>query len=361
MPFELIRNDITLVKADAIVNSANPEPVVGRGTDSSIYNAAGYEKLLAERKKIGAISPGEAAVTKAFDLKAKFIIHTVGPVWTDGEHGELETLASCYRKCMRLAEQLGCTSIAFPLISTGVYGFPKDKALEIALREIETFLMDTEDFNVILVVYDRSSYEISSSLNFNVRSFISDRMVESKASDYINEKAASSYQRRESFRPSSSLLFPQHKKQEKADYMEEAAMPDVPVSSAMPLGSISSEFSVEDVLRKKSETFQEKLLSLIDERGMSDPEVYKKANMDRKLFSKIRSNPDYVPKQRTVFALAVSLKLDYPETADLLARAGYAFSPANATDLIIEYCIRHEIFNIMDINAILFEYDQSLL
>jgi O-acetyl-ADP-ribose deacetylase (regulator of RNase III) len=358
MPFELIRNDITLVKADAIVNSANPAPAVGRGTDSSIYRAAGYEKLLAQRRKIGAISPGEAAVTKAFDLKAKFIIHTVGPVWIDGLHGELETLASCYRKSMRLAEQLGCSSIAFPLISTGVYGFPKDKALEVALREIEAFLMDTEDFSVILVVYDRSSYEISSSLNYNVRSFISDRMVEMKAPHLQYGKAAVSNLSGHSAQHDSSLHYPDQKRQEE-DYDD---MPFMSSAQApMPLPSFRPQQSVAEVLRRKSETFQEKLLALIDERGLSDPEVYKKANMDRKLFSKIRSNPDYVPKKRTVFALAVSLKLDYQETADLLARAGYAFSPANASDLIIEYCIRHEIFNIMDINAILFEYDQSLL
>ena len=342
MPFEIIRDDIARVKADAVVNSANPEVAVGRGTDSAIYEAAGFEQLFAERKKIGKIAPGEAAVTKAFALNAKFILHTVGPAWIDGKHGELETLASCYRKCLRLGEQLGCHSIAFPLISTGVYGFPKDKALTIALREIEAFCVDTEDINVILVVYDRAAYTLSSSLNYNVRSFISDRVSE--------EKKSTPY--------TGSTIFSNRRKQNRDDM--QAYMP-MPQPVLLEEAAAPADDNLRDVLKTKSETFQEKLFELIDARGLSDPEVYKRANMDRKLFSKIRSNSDYVPKKKTVFALAVSLKLDYQETADLLQRAGYAFSPASVSDLIIEYCIRKKIYSIFDINAILFEYDQSLL
>ena len=177
MPFRIIRNDITKVRADAIVNTANPEPAYGSGTDGAIYRAAGEEKLLAERRKIGRIKTGEAAVTPAFALPAKYIIHTVGPAWLDGNHGEFEELASCYRKSLLLARQLGCESIAFPLISTGVYGFPKDRALQIALEEIEEFLSANE-MDVTLVVFDKSSFDLSSSLVAEVGQYIDDHYAE---------------------------------------------------------------------------------------------------------------------------------------------------------------------------------------
>lgn len=351
MPFQLIRNDISKVKADAIVNSANPEPMVGRGSDMAVYEAAGYEKLLKERKKIGSIKPGEAAVTEAFDLNAKYIIHTVGPVWHGGTHREMETLASCYRKSLMLAKQLKCNSIAFPMISTGVYGFPKDLALSTALKEIETFLMEDE-MNVTLVVYDRSSYQLSASLNTSVREYINDRQAEEGAMHVygaslpeISETSSvfSTYDAAKNQLPPNEVRRPGRRK-------ESALRP-----------SAAPSFSLKDLLRSHERTFQEQLLHLIDERGLSDVEVYKKANLDRKLFSKIRSNKNYTPKKKTALALAIALKLDIDETKDLLARASLALSPSSPFDLIIEYCIRHEKYSIIEINSILFEYDQQLL
>lgn len=351
MPFELIRDDIARVKAGAIVNSANPDPVVGRGTDMAVFTAAGYDELLADRRKIGPIKPGEAAVTKAYALNADYIIHTVGPMWIDGNHDELETLASCYRKSLRLAEILGCKSVALPLISTGVYRFPKDLALKIALREIEAFCLDT-DINVILVVYDRTAYELSSSLNLKVRSFIHERMAMAVPSESVHYNYA----------PAMSSAPREKRKEEKRSIFGKPHLPKAQATSHVEMeADMAMPASVAEVLKTKSETFQESLLSLIDEKGMSDPEVYKRANIDRKLFSKIRSNRNYVPKKKTCMALAVALKLSYSDAADLLAKAGYAFSPASPFDLILEYCIRNKIYSIFEINSILFEYDQVLL
>ena len=338
MPFELIRNDITKVKADAIVNSANPEPAVGSGTDSAVYKAAGYDKMLKERQKIGQIKPGEAAVTKAFALPAKYVIHTVGPIWMGGENKEAETLASCYRKCMALAEVLGCSSIAFPLISTGVYGFPKDLALSTALKTIESFLEDSE-LNVILTVFDKDSYELSSSTKYGVRAFINDNLVsKQQAAEY----SRSAYER-EKARMGRSVY------SNSTGIILSDAVPTFPTGS------------VDDILKTKGATFQEKLLSLIDEKGLTDVETYKRANIDRKLFSKIRSNADYVPKKTTALAFAAALELNYAETQDLLARAGMTLSHSSRFDLIVEYCIRNRIYDVYQINSILFDNGQHQL
>lgn len=370
MPFEIIRNDITKVKADAIVNTANPDPVIGYGTDGAIYEAAGRDLLLAEREKIGYISPGETAVTPAFHLKAKYIIHTVGPIWEGGNSFELETLASCYRKSLLIAEQLKCESIAFPLISTGVYGFPKDKALDIAIREIKNFL-ETADMDVTLVVFDRTSWQLSAEMMGDVRSYISDSMTfETYGKAYASPSMpCSNAARIEADRRS-------RKKHSFFHRPEKESVPHKPEtsgfsSSVLPQSAISPDaecmeeaFSSPDldrILRTHAPTFQEHLLSLIDARGMSDTEVYKKANIDRKHFSKIRCNPDYTPKKKTALAFAVALQLDLNETKDFLSRAGLALSPSSPFDLIIEYCISHKIYDIFRINAILFEYDQQLL
>lgn len=349
MPFRIIRNDITKVKADAIVNSANPNPIVGSGTDYAIYQAAGYDKLLKERQKIGQISPGEAQVTKAGRLKAKYIIHTVGPLWIDGQHEEAETLASCYRKSLQLAKYLNCSSIVFPLISTGVYGFPKELALKAALKEIEAFLYE-EEMDVILCVFDRESFRISSSLNSSVREFINDSIAETSAR-YEYDYAESS----------SIILNEVAERRERRERRDRKNLR--PAASQIPFMPVSapSEKPIEEILRTPAKTFQEQLLSLIDEKGLTDVQVYKKANLDRKLFSKIRSNADYVPKKRTALALAIALELDIDETKDLLARASLALSPSSPFDLIIEYCIRHQKYNVFEINTILFEYDQQSL
>ena len=345
MPFTIIRNDITKVHADAIVNTANPKPIIGGGTDSAIYRAAGPVKLLEERKKIGYIPIGEVAVTKAFALPARYIIHTVGPVWIDGNHGEFDDLASCYRKSLLIAEQLGCKTIAFPLISTGTYGFPKEKALSIALDEIRHFLEDSDnEMQIILVVFDKKSFDISSGLISDINQFIDDH--------YVGRAEALEYRYgRQEHRPGRFS----------AEMNEEEDTLQLHPMNAPSAGYFSTTEHLEDVMKKLEESFSTHLLKLIDERGYTDVEVYKKANLDRKLFSKIRCNKNYIPKKKTALALAIALELNLDETTDLLGRAGIALSPSSKSDLIVEYCIAHKIFSIYDINALLFEYDQPCL
>ena len=323
MPFRIIRNDITKVKADAIVNTANPDPVIGGGTDSAVYAAAGKAPLLAQRKKIGAIAPGQAVSTDAFALNAKYIIHTVGPVWVNGDSGEREVLRSCYMNSLSLASQLGCESIAFPLISTGTYGFPKDEALSIALSEIGKFLL-LHEMDVILVVFDRKALELSEELAGSIDQF-------------IDERAASALREIE-YGPNNYAL-----------------------SRRRRLVSEAAGKNLSDVLSGAGKTFQQKLFELIDKSGMSDVEVYKKANIDRKVFSRIRSKADYTPKKKTAVALAIALELDLKQTLDLLGRAGITFSPSNTFDLIITYFLQNRNYDIFEINAALFKYGQPIL
>lgn len=407
MPFQIIRNDITKVPADAIVNTANPEPVFSGGTDAAIYRAAGEEKLLAERRKIGRIHPGEAAVTSAFNLPADYIIHTVGPIWRGGSHGEYELLASCYRKSLLMANQLGCRSIAFPLISTGVYGFPKDKALDIALGEISRFLEDSE-MNVTLVVFDRKAFDLSAGLTADVGQYIDEHYVNtqldeeyavdaeiyssckedaaadtgiySPSEEKHKSRQASRTIRKNSFnnmlsgsapRPAGRKPGAARKESRDSLLMEQSVhyesgpgMPDADTIERPPVSKSLSprpQRSLQDVMSQVGESFQECLLRLIDERGFTDAQVYKRANIDRKLFSKIRCNPDYLPRRKTIISLAVALELNMDEMVDLLLKAGIALSPGNKFDLIIRYCVENRIYDTMKINALLFDYDQPLL
>ena len=386
MPFEIIRDDITRVRADAVVNSANPKPVCGAGSDSAVYAAAGKEKLLRERQKIGEIRTGQAVQTPAFDLPAKYIIHTVGPVWNGGENGELSLLADCYRNSLNLAADLSCESIAFPLISTGVYGFPKDQALSVALREIRAFLEDHEML-VKLVVFDRTAYELSEDLVEGVNAFIDENYVQAaREKEYegsYDERLLAARRRREEafhsyaaelpdqgmtpFHDDKYLPSPQAKPSYQAAFPAQKPPENAPKGAAKgkkkPLSAPAglSKKKKEPFQLQLGETFQERLFALIDERGLTDAEVYKRANLDRKLFSKIRCNPEYKPGKRTAAALAIALELNLDETVDLLGRAEMALSPSSRFDLIIEYCIEHEIYDIFEVNALLFEYDQQLL
>jgi O-acetyl-ADP-ribose deacetylase (regulator of RNase III) len=371
MPFQIIRNDITKVRADAIVNTANPNPVYGSGTDTAVYRAAGEKRLLAARRKIGDIAPGEAAVTKAFALPARYIIHTVGPAWVDGSHGEYDTLAACYRKSLLLAEQLRCKSIAFPLISTGVYGFPKQEALRIALRTIEAFL-DHSEMDVTLVVFDRRAFDLSSRLVSDVAQYIDERYAEEHHKlEHMSGASApvegSRRDRRSPIRRRQEDRLQQAEPMEALedtssanDWMADAAMPP-PAVQRPPMAPSVAGRSLSELMEQVGESFQQRLLRLIDERGLTDAWVYKRANVDRKLFSKIRRNAAYRPGKRTAVALAIALELNLDETIDLLGRAELALSPSSKFDLIIEYCILNRIYDIFEINALLFQYDQPLL
>ncbi len=358
MPFQIIRNDITKVKADAIVNTANPKPTVGSGTDSAVYTAAGEAQLLSARKKIGDIAPGEARSTEAFRLEAKYIIHTVGPVWINGERGEREILRSCYENSLLLADTLKCRSIAFPLIASGAYGFPKDEALNIALSEIGKFLL-THEMKVILVVFDRTALQLSERLVGEIEQYIDDHSVRTlRETEYVSasDEKASARLFSGSVRPNlpfhGGSTFGRRQEPEetcgKIDSLP-GLLPDVAGKS------------LEEVLNGTGQTFQQRLFALIDASGMDDVTVYKKANIDRKVFSSIRCKKDYKPKKKTALAFAIALKLDLPTTLDLLSRAEIAFSPSSRFDLIVTYFIQNGIYDIFEINAALFRYGQPIL
>ena len=353
MPFKIIRNDITKVKADAIVNTANPLPTIGSGTDSAIYKAAGKKQLLAEREKIGIMYPGQAASTPAFKLDAKYIIHTIGPVWVDGNHGERDILRACYRNSLHLAAELSCKSIAFPLIATGAYGFPKDEALQIALAEINRFLLEN-DMRIILVVFDKKAFELSGKLVEDIEEYIDEHEAEE-----IHAMEFSGNRSREANidRRRRAVLEWELSQQRNQEYLANHRH----VVNARANAQQSQEKSLEELLDGTGETFQERLLHLIDESGMSDSTVYKRANMSKQLFSKIRCDVQYQPKKKTVISLAIALELDLQQTKDLLSRAGYALSQSSRFDLIISYFISRKKYNIIEINATLFEYGEPLL
>lgn len=377
MPFKIIRDDITKVATDAIVNTANPEPTYGNGTDYAVYMAAGAKELLAERAKIGAMRTGEVFVTPAFRLPAKYIIHAVGPGWIDGNHGELDVLASCYRKSLLMAKQMNLESIAFPLIATGTNGFPNDKALKTALETIAAFLEHNE-MDVTLVVFNREAFVLSAALADDVRQFIDDNYVEACQDEEYDtgETPASSSSIMEcAFFPESGAVgrsvpaFGRIRGRLSKEAALEAEYLEEPVfkresyqsSGAATSNKAAPKESLRDILNNIGESFRDKLLRLIEERGLAEPDVYKKAFIDRKLFSKIRRNPDYSPKKQTAVALAFALRLNLDETADLLKRAGYALSSSSKFDLIVLYCLKNGIYDLFEINALLFQYEQPML
>ena len=350
MPFEIVRNDITKMAVDAIVNTANPRPVIGSGTDSRVHEIAGPE-LLSARQIIGSIEVGHAAITPAFKLNAAYVIHTVGPVWLDGKHDEEMLLRSCYENSLKLAVQNGCQSIAFPLISTGNYGFPKEKALQIAITAFSSFLLENE-MQIYLVVYDRTSFKLSEKLFQSVASYIDEYYVESH--DFFRGALVENQRRI-------------RRRREMEVCESSTVMEEVPVCATMdemrPCASQSKakEMSLEDMLKQTDAGFAETLLNLIDKTGKKDSEIYNRANVSRQHFSKIRNNPAYKPTKSTALAFAIALELDLEQTKDLIGRAGYALTNSSKFDVIIRFFIESGNYNMMDINTALFEFDQTLL
>lgn len=329
MPLLIVRNDITKMKVDAIVNAANESLLGGGGVDGAIHRAAG-KGLLNECRTLGGCQTGMAKITKGYDLPARYVIHTVGPVYQDGKSGEESLLESCYRTSLALATEYGCKSIAFPLISSGIYGYPKDMALQVATRVIYDFLLENE-MDVYLVIFDRKAFKISEKLFSDIEEYIDDVYAESH----------SDKRRRRMY--------------ESECRMAEMSVPMCKCAELSPLEDLESKLDLLD------ESFSQMLLRLIDEKGMTDTECYKKANIDRKLFSKIRSNENYKPSKQTVIAFAISLELTLDETEDMLRKAGFALSHSNKFDIIIEYFISRGIYNVFDINEALFAFDQNLL
>lgn len=393
MPLTFLRADITTLSCDVVVNAANTKLLPGGGVCGAIFKAAGFLPLALACRKIGSCAVGDAVMTKGFKLKAKAIIHTVGPVYGKDPANQERLLGDCYRNSLRLAAKNGFESIAFPLISSGIYGYPKDKALRIATNAIKDFLQESEtDMQVFLVVYDKASFEISRTLYEDIRSYIDEREVRPPAASRMPEDGAANMP----FGAPAPDAFPvgapapntfpgntgkhdyaadENLQRDETAHLQAKSLPRTkPLSdrqtnasseavceqASMSLLDALRDRSLADLLDRKSETFSEMLLRLIDEKGMTDVEVYKRANIDRKLFSKIRKK-DYVPKKATVFALIIGLRLNMDEARDLLSRAGFAFSESLRFDIIIEYFIEHNRYDIYEINETLFAFDEALL
>ncbi|HIR13554.1 MAG TPA: macro domain-containing protein [Candidatus Choladousia intestinavium] len=333
MPFQIVHNNIINMKTDAVVNAANSMLKEGGGVCGAIFAGAGAEKL---QKACDALAPcpvGHAVLTEGFKLPVRYIIHAVGPIWRGGGYGERELLAKTYRNALALAWKAGCRSAAFPLISAGIYGYPRKEALETAISSFRSFLKDHE-MELYLVVFDRKAVEISEKLYRNVQHYIDAYARE--------EERRSRAAQREFWQTYESAP---------------ASSPAYTPSAAPGAGKRT----LEELLARKEETFSEMLLRLIDEKGYTDVEVYKRANMDRKLFSKIRSNRDYIPRKQNVLSLAVALRLSLDEALDLLGRAGYALSMANKMDVILKYFLETGEYDIFLINETLFAFGQATL
>jgi len=325
------------MEVDAIVNAANSSLLGGGGVDGCIHRAAGPE-LLKECKTLGGCETGSAKLTKAYRLPCKYVIHAVGPIWRGGGYGEREQLVSCYRTSLVLAKEKGCETVAFPLISSGIFGYPKDQALRAAVDTIGEFLLKN-DMTVYIVVFNREAYRISEKLFSGIVEYVDDHYVE-EHTDVFRERLRGQYL----FDGEGNAPF------------QRIAEPQVPMVSRA-----SAADGLDDLLAGLDAGFSETLLKLIDRTGKKDSEIYKKANVDRKLFSKIRNNPDYKPSKATALAFAIALQLDLEETKDFISRAGFALSHSNKFDVIIEYFISQKKYDIFEINEALFAFDQSLL
>ncbi len=328
MPLQIIRQDITKMNVDAIVNTTNAEMIGYSGVDLAVHTVAG-EELDRECASLPILELGHAQITGGYRLPCKYVIHTSGPTWRGGSHGESESLRSCYLESLKLAVAHGCESVAFPLISSGVYCYPKDQVLKFAIRTITEFLFDHE-LTVYLCVFDKKSYSFSQKLFSDIKAFIDDDYVVAHDDDFYDQEILT---KAEELPPNPTMI------------------PPMPSSLAMGV-------SLREYLDEKDKSFREMLFELIDASGMSDVECYKKANVDKRTFSKIKSNKDYKPSRQTVIAFAVSLRLDLEDTQALLATVGFTLSNSSVFDKIIRYFIINENYNIFEINEALFEFDQ---
>ena len=407
MPLEIIREDITRMKVDAIVNAANTSLLGGGGVDGAIHAAAGPE-LLEECRKLGGCPTGEARITRGYRLPAKYVIHTPGPVWQDGQHGEPELLAACYRNSLRLAEEYGCESIAFPMISTGIYGYPKDKALSVATDEIAAFLAEHE-MRVYLVTFGKEMFELTGKIFAGVRAYVDDAYTEQKANRFFRrilhrppadanvdytivpspeklkdrEESANYFEdfaepakeaMEERMEDASSVSFhaqlteaipeitgPKHRPRPDAlPWQEDQAAPDLEDTLQPCAGPVMGRVSPEDLkqyLKAQDIGFSEALLQWIDRRGMTDAQCYRKANIDRKLFNHIKNQRDYRPSKKTVLAFAVALEMKPREAEELLGRAGYSLSDSSRMDRAIRYFLERRFYDVNRINIMLYDLD----
>lgn len=386
MSFRIVRNDITKMNTEAIVNTANRNPIVGSGCDYAIYKAAGHDTLLAYRKKnIGVVEEGDVFITPGFDLQAKYILHAVSPLFTGGTKGEEEKLRSCYKKSLLLAKEHGMKSIAFPLISTGSFGYPKEEGMRIAVDEIHAFLLHN-DMNITLVVFDEKATRLGGNIYPDLEAYIDKTYVEdarvkeyaeeayvlesdeSMHLPYMGQDARRPSRKVASLRDESRLLQGNFRDQKPAAKNSIFKKPSIPRGSVQsfpkPIYDFSEDACFEEVhesklnerMRHMTDTFSEYLMYLIKERNMENAEVYKRAIVDKKIFSKIKNNVNYHPNKLTALCLCVGARLNLDETKDLLARAGYALSPCDKTDIIFSYFIENEIYDMIELDIQLEEH-----
>ena len=340
MALKIIRNDITKMKVDAVVNTANSEPIVGDGCDTAIYNAAGRENLLAMRKRIGHIDEGEADITPGFKLPAKYIIHAVSPLYIEGDDTVEEKLRNCYRNSLRIAKEKGLHSIAFPLISTGSFGYPKEEGLRVAVDEINAFLLKNM-MDITIVVFDKKSVSLGKRIDPNLESQIDNAELSRVA-------------------------------EEEYAHSSDAVKPDVSDDTEEVPGNVDTTPKIQDeddegillekyLKEKGADSFSQKLAQIIKSKGFSNPEVYKRAVVDKKVFSKINNDPTYSPSKMTAMQLCVGAQLTIDQTKDLLRRAGYALSPANITDLIFAFFIENGIYDMLEIDIRIEEHGQKCI
>lgn len=347
MPFEIVRNDITRMNVDAIVNAANNSLLGGGGVDGAIHRAAG-EQLLAECRTLNGCETGEAKLTGGYKLPCRYVIHTVGPIWRGGGNGERELLASCYRNSLALAKERGCESVAFPLISAGAYGYPKAQALQVAVDEITRFLLN-EDMMVYLVVFTRDAVELSGKLFKDVVAYIDDVYVQERV-DFDRETRRTQLPGSMPSSAGASLFRRPHRED---NARNETVFSEANVER---LTAYKAD-ALEQMLENVDESFGEMLLRMIDRRGLTDAACYKRANVDRRLFNKIKNNPGYRPSKQTALAFAIALRLSLDEAKELLMKAGFALSHSSKTDIVVEYCIMTGNYDLVEINEVLFKLD----
>lgn len=361
MPLKIVRNDITQMSVDAIVNAAKTTLLGGSGVDGCIHRAAGPE-LLAECRTLKGCETGSAKITRAYRLPCRYVIHAVGPVWRGGRHHEKELLESCYRTSLKLAKQHGCESVAFPLISSGIYGYPKDQTLKVAVDTVSEFLLEN-DMMVYIVIFDRKAYQIGGRLFADIAAYIDDRYVKEHSDgreeqiqrkrNLLMEAQLGEAEPDDTVFESVSVAGFRHGRHGRTKTLKRAA--------PMTAGAASGHKSLEAALEQLDESFSEMLLRKIDESGMTDVQCYKKANIDRKLFSKIRSDRFYKPSKPTVLAFALALELPLAQLQDMLGKAGFTLSHSSKFDIIVEYFVEHGNYNVHEINEALFAFDQSLI
>lgn len=361
MAFKIVRNDITKMNTEAIVNTANEHVTVGSGCDSAVYEAAGMDALLSYRtEKIGFVQAGEAFITPGFALQAKYIIHAVSPLYIGGDEGEEEKLRSCYRKSLQLAKENGIRSIAFPLISTGGFGYPKEEGMRIAVDEIHAFLLNNE-MDIYLVVFDDQAKSLGKRIYPELEEYIDQNYVEEKRREEYGDRPFVSAALSKASRTAGLGSILRRKNAKESAPLMETKIVMAPVEKGDEGQSFidfetEHESKLEERMKHISDTFSQYLLYLIQNKKMENAEVYKRAIVDKKIFSKIKNNVDYHPQKLTALCLCVGAKLNLDESRDLLARAGYALSPCDKTDIIFSYFIENEIYDMIELDIQLEEH-----